>query len=284
MLSRGKKIWIILLAAGFVILPLVLVLAHPRGRATIRLAPGFVRFEEDARVYYERGAEDLASRIADALPGAVARVEECQSRPFKTGFRVYVCSSHESFTRHIGQPVSDPVRGIAFMWDVWVSPKAFAFYGKDTHRQTLAHELSHLHLRQQLGWLRKTQRVPAWFVEGLADWVAGTGEEIVSRNAALKGFINGRHLMPDASGRLPLPKGAHDYGLTWPMFHLQSRMFIEYLHDRDEKSFGRFVAAVVDGDRFDVAFNEHFGDSLEIVWQEFMDALANHGLAPLAGR
>jgi hypothetical protein len=170
------------------------------------------------------------------------------------------------------------------MWDVWVSPKAFAFYGKDTHRQTLAHELSHLHLRQQLGWLRKTQRVPAWFVEGLADWVAGTGEEIVSRNAALKGFINGRHLMPDASGRLPLPKGAHDYGLTWPMFHLQSRMFIEYLHDRDEKSFGRFVAAVVDGDRFDVAFNEHFGDSLEIVWQEFMDALANHGLAPLAGR
>ena len=274
MLSRGKKVWNIIVIAGLVILPLVLVLAHPRGRATLRLTSGFVQSEEDARVYYEHGAEGLASQIADALPDAVARVEMCQSRPFKKGFRVYVCASHESFSRHIKQPPSDPVRGIAFWWDVWVSPRAFDFFGKDTHRQTLVHELSHLHLGQHLGWLGRTQRVPTWFVEGLADWVAGTGDEIVSRSEALEGFVSGHHFVPDATGRLPLPKVAKDYGLRWPMFHLQSRIFIEHLRDRDEQAFEGFVGAVVDGDSFDVAFTDHFGDNLEIVWQEFMSLLA----------
>lgn len=251
-----------------------LVLAQPRGRVALRLTTGFIPLQEDTRVFYEPGAEEYAKRFADALPSVVNRVEDCQSLPFESEFRVYVCSSHESFTRHIGQPVSSPVRGIAFLRDIWVSPKAFAFYGKDTHWQTLAHELSHLHLGQHLGWWHRTKYLPNWFLEGLADWVADTGGEIVSREEALEGFRTGRHLVPATSGKLRLsPPTRQDLGVSWPIFHMQSRIFIEYLLARGEEPFSNFIAAVLGGVRFNIAFEEHFGNNMEIVWQDFINSV-----------
>ena len=268
-----RKTRVILIVVGLFALSPLIVLAHPRARAVLRLTPSFLPLKQDSRVFYEPGAETYAERIAEALPGAIARVQECHSRPFVSDFRVYICASHKSFTRHIGHPASSPVRGTAFLWDIWVSPKAFVFWGEDTHRQTLAHELSHLHLGQHLGWWRRTKNVPAWFGEGLADWVADMFGDGPSREKALEGFFTGYHLVPDASGRLPFPKRPWDYGLTGPMLHMQSRMFVDYLRARDEESFKEFVAAVVLGVPFDVAFREHFGDSLGGVWHDFLDAL-----------
>jgi hypothetical protein len=272
-----KKTWIAVVTLGLLILPLVLVLAQAKGRAALRLTPGFVPLVKDARVFYEPGAEGLAGLIADALPESVTRVEDWQSRPFRPGFRVYIPASHERFTRHAGLPADSPVRGLAFAWDVWLSPKSFDFHGKDTHISSLTHELSHLHLGQHLGWIHRNRHIPKWFYEGLADWVAGTGDEIVSRSQALEALVSGRKLVPDAMGRLPLPKGALDYGLSWPMFHMQSRLFVEYLSGSDHASFAHFVAALLDGDRFDVAFTKHFRDDLETVWARFLDGLAGYG-------
>ena len=81
MLSRRKKIWAIFIAIGLLTVPLMIVLAHPRARSALRLTSGFVRHEKDCRVFYEPGAEKYAERIAEALPGAVARGVECQSLP-----------------------------------------------------------------------------------------------------------------------------------------------------------------------------------------------------------
>jgi hypothetical protein len=253
----------------------LLLLVHPRARAAFRLASGFQSLENESRVFYEPGAESYATKIAYALPGAIDRVEKSHSLPFKSEFRVYVCSTHESFTKHIGIPADSPVRGTALPWDVWVSPNALCFYGRDTHRQTLAHELSHLHLGQHLGWFNRVKNVPVWFSEGLADWVADTGHEIVSRAEAMEGFRSGHHLIPDASGNLPLPRQPRDYGLTWPLFHMQSRMFVEYLVERDEGSFKHLVMSVLSGVLFDAAFKDNFDDSLEGVWQDFVDSLDN---------
>jgi hypothetical protein len=223
-------------------------------------------------VFYEAGAEVHAKRVAQVLPQAITRVEECHTAPFESRFRVYVCASHDSFTRRIGHPATIPVRGIAFHWDVWISPKSFAFYGRDTHQETLTHELSHLHLGQHLGWWRRAA-LPTWFSEGLADWVADTGTEIVSREEALQGLRTGHHLVPDAPRRLPIPRTPQDYGVTWPMLHSQSRLFIEYLHSGDGESFREFVAAVVRGSGFAVAFTDHFDRSLDEAWREFLKSV-----------
>jgi len=272
-LSRRKKIWTISIVAGLLVLISALVLAQPRARTALRLVRGFAPLQQDTRIYYESGAEDLAEHIALALPEAVARVEECHARPFKSGFRVYVCSLHENFTSRIGQPATDPVRGIAFLRDIWVSPKAFAFFGLDTRRQTLVHELSHLHLGQHLGWWSRTKNVPSWFMEGLADWAADTGHERVSRPEAAQAILGGHHLILDAAGHLPFPRDPRDYGLRWPMFHAQSRMFLEFCRSRHQEAFEEFVAAVVDGMRFEAAFQKFIGETLENMWQDFVVSL-----------
>jgi hypothetical protein len=253
----------------------LLVLAHPRARAALRLTSGFQPFQQDTRVFYEPGADVLAKRFAESLPAAIARVEESQGLPFKSDFRVYVCASHESFTRHLGEPIDSPARGMKLFRDIWVSPKAFAFMGSDTHRETITHELSHLHLSQNMGVRSIMGSLPTWFEEGLADMIADTGGEIVSYQEALDAFARGPHLVSDAKGRFLFPKRAEDYGISWPMLHRQSRMFVEYLHDRNEELFKEFVVAVVNGVHFDVAFKNYFGDGLDNVWSEFLNSLEN---------
>ena len=257
------------------LLPLLvpLLLLHPRARAAVRLTSGFQSLQEDTRVFFEQGAEVHARRFAQALPAATALVENHQGRAFKPEFRVYVCASHESFTRHLGERLDSPARGMKLFRDIWVSPLAFDFRGSDTHRQTITHELSHLHLTQQLGLRTVMGTVPTWFAEGLADWVADTGGEIISHQDALEAFASGNHFVPDARGRFLFPRTAEHYRISWPMLHRQSRMFVEYLHDRAGGSFGDFVAAVGRGGRFDVTFLEHYGASLDNVWNDFLASL-----------
>ncbi len=250
-----------------------LPLLHPRARAAVRLTSGFQPLEEDTRVFSEPGAEVYARRFAQALPTATALVEDRQGQPFKSDFRVYVCASHESFTRHLGERPDSPVRGMKLFRDIWVSPLAFDFRGFDTHRQTMTHELSHLHMTQQLGLRAIMGTVPTWFAEGLADWVADTGGEIISHQDALEAFASGHHFVPDARGRFLLPQTAKHYGISWPMLHRQSRMFVEYLHDRAGGSLGNLVVAVGKGERFDEAFQEHYGASLDNVWNDFLASL-----------
>ena len=51
-LPKGKRL-ILFALLGLVLVPVSLVLAHPRGRTALRLAPGFTPLPEDPRVYYE---------------------------------------------------------------------------------------------------------------------------------------------------------------------------------------------------------------------------------------
>ena len=119
---KKRLFWGIIICSGILSGAAVLFLLQPRARTTLRLVRGFSKLDVDTRIRFEPGAEDMATAIAAALPEAIARVEECQSRPFNTSFRVYVCASHQSFTTYIGEPLNSPVRGIAFLRDIWISP------------------------------------------------------------------------------------------------------------------------------------------------------------------
>lgn len=272
-MTRRLLLYAVILSAVLSFLLAALVMTQPTARISLRLITGFTPLMEDPRVFYEPGAEKLAQRIAAALPASLTKISDFQSRPVKPGFRIYISSTHSRFTQYIGHPVNSPVRGTAFLSDVWISPKAFDFHGKDTHGSTLTHELSHLHLVQHLGWFRKTRNLPAWFVEGLADWVADTGNEIVTRQEAITKLMSPHHLVPDSRGNLPLPRGANDYALSWPMFHAQSRLFVDYLHILDPTAFNAFVAQLVSGAGFDQAFRKQFGTELIVTWKQFLETL-----------
>jgi hypothetical protein len=135
----------------------------------------------------------------------------------------------------------------------------------------------HLRLSQHLGVWGSVRTVPAWFREGLADWAADTGAEIVSRQQAMEAFASGHHLTPDATGRFLFPRSGPDYGLSWPMFHRQSRLFVEYLQQRDERSFRRFLVTLLTGIPFNASLTTNFGDDLGTLWGEFLDSMQGHG-------
>jgi hypothetical protein len=269
-MKRGRRIAIIVVA--LLALSPLLVLTLPRARVALRIVPGFQPLDADNRVYYEPGGEGFAALIAETLPDAVEKIERAHALPFKGDFRVYVSATHRSFTKRLDMPEHSPVRGTALYRDVWVSPNSLDFHGRDTHRQTVAHELSHLHIDQHIGAWRRLRDIPGWFSEGLADWASGTGSEIVSRAEAVEAIAEGRRLQPDSTGRIP-PRRPGDYGLSPPMLHQQSLMFVEYLRGKDEQAFQSFVVALLEGGSFAPTFEERFGTDVDGAWNDFLDFL-----------
>lgn len=278
--KRQRFLWVtilLLVAPGSILL-------HPRARAALRLVGGFDPLPLDGRIYFEAGAESQAKQLARALPEAVAAVERVHGLPFESSFRVYFCGSHESFTRRLRLPNRSTVRGVAFTRDVWLSPMVFDFHGRNTHAESIGHELSHLHFRQHLGWIRQARNVPTWFAEGLADLASGTGFEIVSRARGLAALRAGHRFEPDGQGHLPLPKPIFEYGLSPPMLHAQSRLFVEYLATAQPNAFSRFVPALLTGEPFESAFQEAFDRTLAESWRLFLSQLQSERSGPATGR
>lgn len=259
--------------ASLALLAASLLLLSPRAQAALRITPGFEPLDTDPRVFFEPGAEGFAREIAATLPTAVTTIEDTLSLPFRSTFRVYVPASHESFAQHTSQPATTPARGLALARDVWISPLVFSFRGKDTHERAVVHELTHLFIDQQVGWLHRVRSVPGWFQEGLTDWVSGTGFDTASRAEVLAALRSGRRMVPDDTGAFPRPKAAADYGLTWPIFHGQSRMLIEHLHDGREEAFDGLVRSVLSGEPFGAAFEGQYGHTLAEEWAGLLASL-----------
>lgn len=273
MALRRKTIIALIIPLLLLVVLAVLALRIPRLRTALRMADGFEPLPGNELVYFEEGAEEYARRIAETLPAAIERVETLQLRPFRTLPRIYVCASHESFTEQIGESPETPVRGIAFKRDIWLSPLVFNFFGSDTHTQSLLHELSHTHISQHLSFIHRVRKIPTWFNEGLANWVSGTGEDRITRDEGIAEIRAGRVMAPDDTGQFPLPKTPADYGLSWPMLHVQSLLFVEYLALRDRAAFDTFLGEVLDGEDFGPSFVRQFGAGPDILWREFTSTL-----------
>jgi hypothetical protein len=241
-------------------------------RALFKSKRHFVALEQDPRVLYEPGARDYAMAIATYLPTAIEKVETGHGLPFKEPFLVYVCATQEGFNEYIASPGS-PVRGAALFGDVMIAPIAFSFHGHDTHQASLVHELSHLHLDQQLGYFGYRRRIPVWFSEGLANLVSGTGGEIVGQHEATEAILAGQHFVPDSKGSWPHVKRARDYGLHYPMLHQQSKLFVTYMRNTHEQAFESFLIDIQDGKGFALSFSEHFGVDVSTMWNNFADHL-----------
>ncbi|MDD5169612.1 MAG: hypothetical protein PHN75_12395 [Syntrophales bacterium] len=129
--------------------------------AALRSTDNFIPSGNDARVLFEPGADNIANKVVAFLPSSIQQVEEKQYHLFVKPVRVYVCASRESFRKYYGVDIHAGVTLKLFL-----SPRIFE-NGDDIAKQYLTHELSHLHLQQQLG-VYKMSRLPMWLKEGLA--------------------------------------------------------------------------------------------------------------------
>lgn len=229
----------------------------------------FIALESDERILYEPGAKGLAEIVSTFLSQAIATVEEQHHRSFAKPIVVYVCLTEDEFSKFTG--VSKHVRATQFREKVFLSPLAFK---QGAEGPLLTHELSHLHLFQQLSIFWFFYNIPAWFSEGLATYVSnGAGAEKVSEVEATKSILNGKHFTLKKSGNVISWHIKSKYDLKPHMKYRQSAMFVEYLQGLDGKAFRNFLLAVQDGEKFERVFKQELRLSIEDAWNGFVFSL-----------
>lgn len=276
--ARGRRIRIGLLAGVLAMGGIGIWAARtPVGKALTKSKDAFAPLAGDPRVRFEAGAESMAERVAAFLDTATARVEAVHGASLPEPFTVYVCATQRSLNEFLALPPGAPIRGTVRFGEVFLAPSAFDWLGEDLHRESLMHELSHLHLRQKLGFMAYRGRIPPWFHEALADHVSGAGGEGVSQDEAVRAILEGRALRPDSSGNLWSLSRSGDYGLPGPMLHRQSRMFLDWVQGRDTAGFPAFLREIQEERTFAAPFRRYFGGSVEDAWQAFAGSLRPQG-------
>lgn len=275
MKKKPFKITLLSILGLILICVLVMFFRSRIGTALLKSKKHFMPISNETSVLYEQGAKKLAVKIADALPEAIKRVEKIHGQPFPKPFNVYVCASQNSLNEFIGNPPGLRIRGAVVFNNVYISPSAFNFNGFDTHKETLTHELSHLHLKKHIGYFRQRGSIPVWFHEGLANFVAGSGGEGISDQEAISAIIDGNHFIPDHKGRFFKMKRAKDYGMQYPMFHKQTKMFVTFISNHYSHAFKQFLLDIQVKKNFAEAFEENFYMNVSVMWDEFEKYLRN---------
>ncbi|NOX75071.1 MAG: hypothetical protein GXP17_00305 [Gammaproteobacteria bacterium] len=223
----------------------------------------FITLEKDKRVVYEAGAEKFAEIIAEKLDAAIESVERGQYKKFTKPVTIHTCNSVESFTAYC---VERRAAGCVLNERLFLAPKNF-----QPRKEALIHELSHLHMEQQLGMLVWHSRYPSWFQEGLATYIShGEGASKVTPDEARRAIALGLFFTPDLSGNLLFAKTASSYGLKPNMFYRQASLFIEYFHDVDAMKFKALLLSVEEGKDFEKSFSSIYGASLDEIWKKFI--------------
>lgn len=229
------------------------------------LAESFQPLATDHRVRYEAGAENAAGQVAALLPAAIQQVEAAHGRAFLGDIAIYVCGSEACFQRHVRLPQVSA----ATVPDnqVFLAPQLF---GRETHRLSaiLTHELSHLHLGQQIG--HYTSTIPAWFHEGLATFAAnGGGADYASDEQAITTLRQGKMFEPAQRDTSTKRHTAEHWGMDVFIFYRQALLFVNFLRQESAARFQDFLQAVQDHQDFDLAFGNAYNSSLKEAGERF---------------
>lgn len=238
--------------------------------------PPFEPLAADPRVMYEPGGAELAARVAQLMPQAVQQVEAYHYRAFAQPVTVHVCASEACFEAHVA---SKNVSGATVPDNrVFLSPRLF---DREAHRlpMILTHELSHLHLGQQIGHF--THRVPVWFHEGLAACASnGGGADYASEDEARAALRQGRGFAPATLDSADMRHKAEHWQLSPYVFYRQAMMFVDHLKQTGEERFRDFLLRVQDQEDFSLAFGNTYNMSLDEAGQRFINGFTLDAAAP----
>ena len=225
----------------------------------------FISLATDHRVRYEPGSENAANQVAALLPAAIAQVEAAHGRAFLGSVVVHVCGTTDCFKRYVHTP--NVSAATAPVNRVFLAPQLF---GRELHRLAgiLTHELSHLHLGQQIG--HYTHTVPAWFHEGLASFAAnGGGADYASNEQAIASLRQGQAFDPEQRDSGIKRHTADHWGMDVFIFYRQALLFVNFLRQESATSFQSFLRAVQDNQDFDLAFGNAYNRPLKEAGERF---------------
>ncbi len=234
----------------------------------------FSSLSSDPRVLYKDGALEYAKLVAKELDESIKLVEKAHGERFSKNVFVHVCDTPNCFSNYTGKhPL---ITAAVSEYGLFLSPRAFS---ENQHQPYLAHELSHLHLFQQISILRALY-IPQWFHDGVATFAAnGGGGHLVSKAQALESIKANRNIVPiDSAGlfgkggtysnRWPLShKASKDNKLQQHMNYRQSSVFVEFLST--EGRIHKMLRYIESGKSFKKAFQAVYHGSPSDLWSEF---------------
>ncbi len=271
----NKKKLLLLIISIIILLIFILFTRTTYWTALTKSKSHFIENSKDRRVLHEPGAEQASDIFAEFLPIAITTIKEKQFMPFDKELRVYICNSQKSLNEYIAQNSSWPIRGTVLKGDVYIAPSAFNFNGIDTHKETLLHELSHLHFRQRLGFI-KERKIPQWFREGFADYVSGAGGEGIEEQDAIRYILNDNHFILNEEGKPFSRERGELNGLTFPMYHQQVKLFVTYLAETNPLRFKKLILKIQNGESFSKSFNKTMETDIKSKWTQFFVHLNNN--------
>ena len=237
-----------------------------------RLTYKFEQIAGTPVILYDSEARDIAEQAQESLPDGISSVVNKQYINFKDleAVKLYVFSTKErysSFSRS-----SSKARGGAIKNEIYISP--IIRERIETLDEIIAHELSHVHLRQYIGTWRYWTEVPGWFHEGLAVEVSGGGgAEKVSDAQAISAIRSGKHFTPREESGLIGHRYASDYDLEHHMYYRQSNLFVRYLIEQNREAFKEVYISLINGTPFKKVWMLKYGKSIPVLWQSFLNQI-----------
>ncbi len=228
----------------------------------------FKPFQHSKHVKYEPGAEKLAALVDRVVPTAIETVRQKQGG-FSRPITLYVTGSYDSFAAYC---VFRKAAACVIADRLFVSPKLLQ--QQQRIAGIITHELSHLQFSQAITAHAYQTRLPTWFREGLAVFVAnGAGAETVSRQQAIAAILEGHSLIPNKEGSLLFPHNAARFNLPVHMFYRQAALFTEWLHDHDPATFRTMLQQLGQHASLDTAMQSSFGFGVDQAWQDYRHTL-----------
>lgn len=273
MKKRKSKVLAIIFASTTLIF-LVWFFLSPYSTALLKSKSQLIKYQNNDIILYEPGAKEYADKISAILSVSIERVEMIHGLPFEESFKIYICNTQKSFNEYTANSSSlqYPIRGTALNGDVFIAPCAFNFIGVDTHKETLMHELSHLHFQQRSNFFGRRKH-PVWFSEGFADYVANSGGEGIKESEAINFILSGKHFIPEEEGEVFGSFSRALNGLSGPMFHKQAKMFVTYIIESDSLKFNQFLIKIQNGESFSETFHNVMGTGVQDKWGQFLSQL-----------
>jgi hypothetical protein len=264
----SKKPWQFYgLVLSVVLIGLAALMGGARWRAMFASKSHFTQCSFNKLIWCEPGSEQFAALVAQSLGTAIAKIERAQFAPFSEPIRVYTYANVDSFVLHSG---SNPnLTGVVVGGQLHLSPVALTMPARLA--PLVVHELSHLHLSQNLSML-SFNRLPGWFLEGLATTVSeGAGAENVSEHDALASMAEGQCIVPNTTtGWMGGGRGAPP-GMRSHMFYRQSAMFVAYVQSTDKNKFMHVLQALNAGTSLQEAFASAYGQAINSLWRRFVN-------------
>lgn len=242
------------------------------------VADQFNKLATDDRILFKQDMDESAMLIQKVLNEKIREIEEVHGKPFSKKVIVHICDTQNCFNSYTG--MKGGILAAVTSNGLFLSPYLFA---NEEYSSWLAHELSHLHLFQQIS-IFTASFIPQWYHDGLATYASnGGGANRISREEALEYIQSGKHIIAKDKGAFFSTRWPLNYEApsdAWPkpwyqqhMDYRQASLFYEFLHPKGGTKLLRYLEK---GDSFRQAFISTYGKNPEEMFSIYKNSLAEN--------